>query len=89
MISILIMSIFLLVLFCYLIGRFDEHRDKWPTLLGKNVDYAFEKIKKQRPELNVYKIRFNDMYTADFRLDRVRIFYDPNTLLVTKVPRIG
>ena len=41
------------------------------------------------PELNVYKIPFNDMYTTDFRFDRVRIFYDPNTLLVTKVPRVG
>ena len=89
MLPLLILSLFLIVLFYYLIEHFDKNNDKWPSLLGKNVDYAFEKIKKQRPDLNVYKIRFNDMYTKDFRLDRVRIFYDPNTLLVTKVPRVG
>jgi hypothetical protein len=89
MIPLLISSLLLLVLFYYLIRHYDKHNDKWPSLLGKNVDYAFEKIKKDRPELNVYKIPFNDMYTTDFRFDRVRIFYDPNTLLVTKVPRVG
>ena len=48
-----------------------------------------EAIKLERPELTVVKVIEGSMVTMDHRLDRVRVFYNENTGLVTSPPRVG
>jgi hypothetical protein len=57
--------------------------------VGKNVDSAMQIISKDRPSLIVVKLPEESIVTLDFRLDRVRVFYDPVTLHVTSIPAIG
>ena len=67
----------------------DEQRTMWPEYKGINVDKAIENIKKENPELNVYKVATDEMVTMDYRTDRVRVYYDRNTNLVVTAPTIG
>ena len=65
-------------------------RRKWLNLQGVNVDVALERIRKDMPSHSlVVKIPVGSMVTADHRTDRVRVWYDPTTNLVTKDPMIG
>jgi hypothetical protein len=61
----------------------------WPLLVGKNVDYAMQIISEDRPDVLVVKLPEGSIVTLDFRLDRVRVFYDPVTIRVTSIPMIG
>ncbi len=69
-----------------------EENDKkisWPELVGANVDVAVETITKENPQVNVQKVPSDRMVTCDYRLDRVRVFYDADTNVVSRVPKIG
>ena len=62
----------------------------WPDLKDRDVDEAIASIKESRPDLRrVDKIPEGSPVTKDWRIDRVRVFYNPKTNQVTGVPRIG
>jgi len=56
---------------------------------GINYMECEEMISALCPGFDVQTITNDSLVTGDFRLDRVRIFYDPNTSLVTDVPDVG
>lgn len=66
-----------------------EEKTSWPELEGKNVDEAVQSIKDENPELVVEKHSVNSMVTMDFRMDRVRVFYDEATNFVSRAPHCG
>jgi len=53
------------------------------------VEAAVSRIKAERPELNVVKVTSGSMVTMDYRLDRVRVWYDPDTGRVERAPKVG
>eukprot|EP00939_MAST-03C_sp_MAST-3C-sp1_P003294 g3294.t1 len=62
----------------------------WPELKDSDVDTAVQVIKSQRPDLRtVVKLPEGSMVTKDYRLDRVRVYYDTSTNKVTKAPMAG
>jgi hypothetical protein len=61
---------------------------EWPDLVGTDVDAAVQRIKGEQPTLNVVKIADGSMVTADYREDRVRVFYTP-AFKVSSTPRTG
>ena len=61
----------------------------WPMLVGKDVDAAVAQIKSERPKLKVHKLPKDSMVTKDWRMDRVRVFYDTATNKVTRAPMVG
>ncbi len=69
----------------------EDHNEKtsWPELKNTNVDQAVEKIRSENENLTVHKIESGSMVTMDYRTDRVRVFYDPVTNLVSKTPKVG
>ena len=67
----------------------NTNKRSWSELLNKYESFAREIISKERPDLNVFSMPDDSMYIKDFRLDRVRIFYNKDTLLVTKIPVVG
>jgi hypothetical protein len=61
----------------------------FPSVTGLDVDKAVEMIQNENPSLKVVKLKPNQPTTRDFRLDRVRVVYDPDTNLVMGVPKTG
>ena len=53
------------------------------------MDAAVSAIKAERPELYVVKVTSGSMVTMDYRLDRVRVWYDPETGRVEGTPKVG
>jgi len=49
-------------------------KESWPELVGLTGEEAKDKIKKERPELEVQILPELGPTTMDFRTDRVRIF---------------
>jgi len=66
-----------------------EVKTRWTELHAAAVDTALLTIKEERPELTVVKVVQGSMVTMDYRLDRVRVFYNEDTGLVTATPRVG
>ncbi|CAL5035643.1 unnamed protein product [Urochloa decumbens] len=60
-------------------------KTEWPELVGCTIKQATEKIKAERPELNVQAIPVGTIVPQDFDPNRVRLWVDT----VAKVPRIG
>ena len=62
----------------------------WSNLRGVDVDVALERIRKSMPSHSeVVKVPTGSVVTMDYRTDRVRIWYDETTNLVTKIPMVG
>jgi len=86
--------LFLLISFIAFVINTDElascnGKSIWPELLGKNVENAVNLIKTENSYLEVIKVQKGSMVTMDYRLDRVRVFYDVESNLVVEIPRIG
>lgn len=64
-------------------------KSSWPELVGKNVDEAIEIIKQENPALTVVKLEDDSMYTCDYLEERVRVFYNTESNLVTRKPKRG
>lgn len=60
-----------------------------PHVLHKPVDETVTLLKTLNPHLNVRKISDKSAYTMDLRTDRLRVFYNPDTSLVSKQPSVG
>ena len=73
---------------CYELQE-DRKKTLWPQLVGMNIDEAMTVIKTQNPSLSVIAVPENSMVTMDYRLDRVRVFYNKETNKVVYEPRTG
>ena len=67
----------------------DRKKTLWPQLVGMNIDEAMTVIKTQNPSLSVIAVPENSMVTMDYRLDRVRVFYNKETNKVVYEPSTG
>ena len=67
----------------------ESDKTSWPELEGMDVDQAVQLIKEENTDLTVHKIEEGSMVTADYRTDRVRVFYNVDTNTVAGTPRIG
>ena len=66
----------------------EEQKSQWPELVGMDVDRAVEQIKLDNNNVNVIKVPSGSMVTMDYRMDRVRVYYnDSNIVEIT--PNIG
>ncbi|MCF8881050.1 serine protease inhibitor [Hyphobacterium sp. SN044] len=63
-------------------------KQEWPELVGKTGEEAKEQVLKDRPDAYVEIKGERDPCTLDFRPNRVRIFVD-NDSKVVSVPRTG
>jgi hypothetical protein len=61
----------------------------FPSVTGLDVDKAVEMIMNENPNLTVQKLSTKQGATRDFRPNRVRVIYDPETKLVVGVPKTG
>jgi hypothetical protein len=73
---------------CYELEE-DKDKKQWPKLVGMDRDQAITVIKTQNPSLNVVAVPENSMVTMDYRLDRVRVFYNETTNKVSYQPMLG
>ena len=64
-------------------------KTSWPELTGMDVDKAIEIIRNENGNLDVKKLEDGSMCTRDYRFDRVRVFYNPQTNLVSNIPSLG
>jgi hypothetical protein len=62
--------------------------NQWPALLGKKVDDAKAQILKDAPGIDIKTLPQGSATTRDYRINRVRIFYDKNNL-VSAIPKRG
>ena len=62
---------------------------KWPNLLNTEYTKSVNYFQNNFPELKIEYIPDNVEYLNDFDNNRVMIFYDVETNLITKVPMIG
>uniref|UniRef100_J3M5N4 Uncharacterized protein n=1 Tax=Oryza brachyantha TaxID=4533 RepID=J3M5N4_ORYBR len=60
-------------------------KTEWPELVGKTIEQAEEKIKADRPDLNIEVLTVGAIVTGEFDENRVRIWVDT----VATTPRIG
>lgn len=67
-----------------------EQLAAWDLLVGTTCDPdAINAVLADYPNMTVLCIEEGSIVTADFRTDRVRIFFDPDTGLVSVPPRVG
>ena len=68
---------------------------RWEELFGTNVDEAVAAIEPEddmsptEPTFTVTKVEEGSVVTADFLLTRVRVWYNTDTNLVSRVPIVG
>ena len=61
---------------------------KWPSLVGATVARATVLIEASNPTVRVIPVEEGSPVTKDYRLDRVRVFYDASNIVAT-APRVG
>ncbi|RWR87886.1 Proteinase inhibitor [Cinnamomum micranthum f. kanehirae] len=61
----------------------------WPELLGVAGEVAKRTIEEENSLVTAQIVKEGSIITADFRCDRVRVWVDESTGIVTRVPRIG
>jgi hypothetical protein len=66
-----------------------EDKDSWPELVGWEKDKAIDHLKQHTQGKQVIPVRSDAVVTMDWREDRIRVRYDPDTDKVTDPPRIG
>lgn len=64
-------------------------KTSWPELLGADSEVAKATVQSEAPGKTVLLVPAGNLVTMDFRMDRVRIFYDRGTNRVAEVPRVG
>ena len=64
---------------------YDAPKTEWPELLGRTIKEAEEKIKADRPDLNVHVVTVGNAVPLNFDESRVWLWVDT----VAEVPRIG
>lgn len=67
----------------------DSELQSWPDLLGTDTATAQSTIQRDAPGKRIMLVPAGNIVTMDFRSDRVRVFYNPDTNMVTEVPRVG
>lgn len=67
---------------------FELTEDNWEDLVGMNVDTACELLKELKPDFRVIPVHKDSSVTADYRLDRIRVYHDDDRL-VSKTPIVG
>ncbi|KAM0841161.1 hypothetical protein ACQ4PT_059204 [Festuca glaucescens] len=63
----------------------DAPKTEWPELVGHTIKEAEEKIKADRPDLDVQVVTVGTIVTTEFNENRVRIWVDT----VAQTPKIG
>jgi hypothetical protein len=63
----------------------DAPKTEWPELLGRTIKEAEEKIKADRPDLNIEVVTVGTNVIDDFNESRIRIWVDT----VAEIPKIG
>jgi hypothetical protein len=63
----------------------DAPKTEWPELLGRTIKEAEEKIKADRPDLNIKVVTVGTNVIDDFNESRMRIWVDT----VLETPKIG
>ncbi|CAL8463133.1 g2667 [Coccomyxa elongata] len=64
-------------------------KQEWPELVGTNVLVAKAKLKAETG-LNVVLVPQGSVVTTDYRADRIRVYFDPDTSLVVQPrPSVG
>jgi len=71
------------------LSAFNQGKESWPELEGVNVDEAVNLITTENAQLKVFKVEEGSPVTRDYHLDRVRIYFNPETQLVVGIPRCG
>ena len=54
-----------------------------------DVDIVVKELTESHPNYKIIAVNKNSPVTRDFRFDRVRVFYDETTRLVSSVPKTG
>merc|ERR1712166_1327044 len=69
----------------------DNVTSSWPELVGRTGEEAKIQLETTYGEgtYDIYILNENDPTTRDYRLNRIRIFVNEETLKVTVTPRIG
>ena len=65
-----------------------DSKTSWPELVGTSADEAKIYILAEQPGFTVHILPYGSMVTADFRSDRVTIFYDHDHN-VSCTPHVG
>eukprot|EP00887_Chlorella_sp_A99_P000101 scaffold16.g101.t1 len=63
-------------------------KSSWAELVGKPV-HAVVALLQAETGLRVIRVPDDAMVTADYREERIRVFFDPKNKLVVREPRIG
>jgi hypothetical protein len=63
--------------------------NEWPELVGTDVDAARLAILAARPGLHVHPVSLGTVVTADYRTNRVWLWFEEETQRVARVPRVG
>ena len=58
----------------------------WPALIGETVDHAKDVITDEIEDVNVVLIEENNNRKLEYVKNRVVIYYNPTTNLVTRIP---
>ena len=61
---------------------------EWEKLLNKKVDEVVKAIQEENAELSVQKVPVDSMVTQDYNVNRVRVFYNADNIVV-RVPQLG
>lgn len=67
----------------------NEQKTSFPELNGKSVEVAKAIIAKIYPKFTIQVLKKGSMVTMDYRSDRIRIFFNPDTGFVDGIPKIG
>mmetsp|Transcript_30093 Transcript_30093/g.59771 ORF Transcript_30093/g.59771 Transcript_30093/m.59771 type:complete len:477 (+) Transcript_30093:633-2063(+) len=67
---------------------FEPAEIDWEGLVGMNADAACELLKELKPDFSIIPVHEDAAVTEDYRLDRIRVYYDDDGL-VSKIPVVG
>lgn len=70
-------------------GGVQPNKASWPELMNTPSAQAMAVISEQRPDVKAMLVPQGAMVTMDMRMDRVRVFHDVSTGMVTSTPKIG
>ena len=69
-------------------GHEIKMQSEWRNMVGRNAEEAVAEIKQNNPSLKVVAIAEGSPVTMDYRLDRVRVFYNTKGE-VSVEPKLG
>ena len=65
-----------------------DAKTEWLELVGRDAEGVKAALEEETGK-KVYLVKSGSMVTMDFRTDRIRVFYDAETGLVMKPPKVG